>query len=141
MLYPVKVKKVQGSYVVSFDHSNGRFQGACEGATKEEALAEAKGLLIAMIASAIEDGEQVPMPDTCQRGTDRVSVTATLGMKIILHNLLITSGTTKAELARRMGKQPNWMQRIFDPYHESRTDSMEAVMEVMGGHFDLKLAA
>ena len=140
MLYPVKVKKVGASYIASFEHANGRFQGACEAATKKEVLQEAIGLLQAMITSAVQEGELVPMPDSCQSGNHKVSISAKLGMKVLLNNTLITSGKSKSQIGRNMNKTPTQIGRIFNPEHNSTMDEMEAALSAMGYHLDLRLS-
>jgi len=68
MRYPVKIEKVDGEFIATVSHPNGRFQGACSGKTKDEAQEEVSKLLAAIIASSIKDGEDIPAPETCNKG-------------------------------------------------------------------------
>lgn len=74
MRYPVFIEKIENDYVATISHPNGRFQGACEGKTRAEVKAEAEKLLVAIIISALKNGDEVPAPYTCNSGNAYVEL-------------------------------------------------------------------
>ena len=70
--YPAEIEHDEdGRYVVSFPDFG---WGATDGATREEALFEAKDLLRELMATTIREGEALPEPSLAGRGK-RLTVT------------------------------------------------------------------
>ena len=70
--YPAEIERDEdGRHVVTFPDFG---WGATDGATRDEALLEAKDLLRELIATTIREGETLPEPSRAGRGR-RVSVT------------------------------------------------------------------
>ena len=70
--YPAEIERDEdGRYVVTFPDFG---WGATDGATREEALLEAKDLLRELLAATIREGELLPEPSRAGRGM-RVTVT------------------------------------------------------------------
>ena len=74
MRYPVLIEKIDGEYIASISHPNGKFQGVCEGKTRAEVKQAAEKLLVAIIFSALKDGDEIPAPSTCNAGNAYISL-------------------------------------------------------------------
>ena len=64
--YPAEIERDEdGRYVVTFPDFG---WGATDGATRDEALLEAKDLLRELLATTIREGEDLPEPSLADRG-------------------------------------------------------------------------
>ncbi len=140
MRYPVTIEKVDGSYVVSISHPDGRFQGACEASTRDKALAETHGLIAAMITDSMASGEIVPEPSRCERGNGWVYMHPLLAAKASIYNEMRVSKKRKADIARAMGVNQKQVDRILNPKHHSTLDQLQSAAASLGKHLDLRLA-
>jgi antitoxin HicB len=50
------------------------------------------------------------------------------------------TGTTRVELARRMGIHEREARRMLDPYHPTKADRIEQALASMGKHVQLRIA-
>ncbi len=61
-----------------------------------------------------------------------VSVSALAATKLSLYSAWRESGVTKAELASRIGIHTTDVAKLFDLYHRSRLDQLEAAFHALG---------
>ena len=139
MRYPITVEKIDGEYVATLGHKNGRFQGACSAATKDAVMIEAEQMVEAMVASALADGEEVPEPKSCRRGNDYVVLPALLAAKVSLFIEMQKQGKRKADLARAMGVNQKQIDRMFAPDHASVLSQLAAAAESLGRKLEVRL--
>jgi len=83
MRYPVLIEKSEDGYIATISHPNGRFQGACEAASRSAVKAEAEKLLVAIIISALKNGDEIPAPQSCYAGNAYVTLPLQKAVKAI----------------------------------------------------------
>jgi len=105
------------------------------GETEADARRHAVDAIETAIASMIDDGEDVPVPD----GTEGVVVRLPLltALKVNLYWALRSAGITRAELARRLGWGRESVDRLFRLDHRSRLEQIEAAFEALGREVDI----
>ncbi len=140
MHYPVNVHKMDGTYVATISHPNGRFQGACEANTKQEVTIAIQHLINAMMREAIESGEVIPAPSECDKGNSKAMIHPMLALKASLHNELLKSKRRKADIARVMKVDRKQVDRILDPKHNSTLSQLEEMAVALGKHIDVRVA-
>jgi antitoxin HicB len=102
-----------------------------DGATIEEARAEAADCLTEAIAGRIADGEAVPTPSPGGRGHYVVAARPEIALKAALHAALAARQATAADLARALGIDHKEARRLLDPGEASKlprlTDALAAL--------------
>jgi antitoxin HicB len=140
MRYPVTMEKIEDEYVASISHPNGRFQGVCSGATKQEALKQAQKLIAIMVTAAMKNAEPIELPSTCVTGNMWVSLPPMLAAKAALYIEMRKQGTRKADLARALGMDyQKQVDRILDPAHRSTLPQLEAAAIALGKQLEIRL--
>lgn len=117
---------------------NGTFLVACPqlpivatfGETREKARRHAVDAIETAIASMIDDGEDVPVPD--RRKGETVRLPLLTALKVNLYWALRAAGITRAELARRLGWNRESVDRLFRLDHRSRLEQIEAAFHALG---------
>ncbi|MDA5482166.1 type II toxin-antitoxin system HicB family antitoxin [Yersinia intermedia] len=132
MRYPVNFEHDETGWAASFPDIPEAHTG---GATKEEALSEALDALVTAFYFYLEDQRPVPMPSTS--GEDFVEVPASVAAKVLLLNVMLSTGTTNAELARRLGTRPQDVQRIVDLGHVTKIDTIETAFKALGKRLEI----
>lgn len=140
MHYPAHIYKEDGEYIVTISHPDGRFQGVASGATKKDALQEAEGLLVAMLASALKDGDEIPAAEECDTGNIRIILPPMLSAKALLYREMKKQGKRKATIARMLGVNQKQMDRVLNPNHRSTLQQLQAAAEALGKTLDVRLA-
>jgi antitoxin HicB len=107
--------------------------GATQGETEAEALGRAEDALEEMVAAALEDGDELPVPAAGGLVPDerRVAVGAHLAAKAALHQALRSAAVSRAELARRLGLDEREVRRMLDPRHATRLARLEAALRAV----------
>ena len=127
--YPAELEADPSSgFVVTFPDFG---YGVTEGDTREEALGHASDLLETLIASAIDDSEDLPTPSPAN-GRPLVTVRPLVAAKAGLYRALRQSGVSRTELARRLGWQFLQVQRLLDPTHKSSIEHVEQALRAIG---------
>jgi len=132
MRYPVKLQKDGDGYFVSFPDIP---EALTQGDTREEALDMARDALVTAFEFYFEDNQPVPLPS--ESGEDFVSVPASVWAKVLLLNAMLETGTSNAELARRMKIKPQEAQRIVTLGHSTKIDTTEAALAALGKRLDI----
>lgn len=129
--------------------TNGTFLATCKafpelttfGDDLEDVRRHAIGALEEAIAARIGDGERLPRPasDVEMRRHKGVAVKLPLmtTLKACLHQALLESGTTRAELTRRLHWHREQVDRLFRIDHASRTDQIEAAFQALHRDVDV----
>jgi antitoxin HicB len=106
------------------------------GETEDEARRHAVDAIETAIASMIDDGEDIPLPN----GKDDVVVLPLLtALKLNLYWALRSAGITRAELARRLGWNRESVDRLFRLDHRSRLEQIEAAFAALGRVVELEV--
>jgi len=108
------------------------------GENEEAAAAHAVDAIETALASMIDDGEDIPRPDS---GTEGVFVALPLQttLKVNLYWALRAAGITRAELARRLEWNRESVDRLFRLDHGSRLQQIEAAFEALGRRVDVEV--
>ncbi|CAI1602497.1 Antitoxin HicB [Serratia fonticola] len=132
MRYPVKFEHDETGWCVSFPDIPEALTG---GDTREEALSLAQDALVTAFDFYFEDRRPVPMPSA--DGEEFIDVPASVAAKVLLLNAMIATGTTPAELARRLGTRPQEVNRIVTLNHATKIDTIEAALKVLGKRLEI----
>ena len=132
MRYPIKFEHDETGWCVSFPDIPEALTG---GDTREEALSLAQDALVTAFDFYFEDRRPVPMPST--DGEEFIDVPASVAAKVLLLNAMIATGTTPAELARRLGTRPQEVNRIVTLNHATKIDTIEAALKALGKRLEI----
>lgn len=114
-------------------------EAATDGATMEEAQAEAADLLDSALMFRMKYREDIPAPTKARKGERLVAPDAAVAMKAALYIAMRRRGLTAAELSRRLGVDYREAQRILNPNHATRTARMGEAIEATGSHLIVEL--
>lgn len=128
--YPIRLEK---------DEDTGEYIAYCRdlplmdsvGEDIETALHESVFGLVAAISIEIEERRPIPTGSKPEKGEHLVTVPVLVAMKASLHNAMIETGTRKAELARKMGKNPQQIDRLLDAMHSSKVEAVEQALYLL----------
>lgn len=101
-----------------------------DGETRDEAIANARGALLATIETLIEMDRPVPPPSGAP-GVE-IDLGTLVAAKITLNNLRIAAGLNRAQLAQRLGTNPAAGYRILSVLHASRMDQIDRALAALG---------
>lgn len=107
------------------------------GETVEDARRHAVDAIETALASMIDDGEEIPCPESS--GDDAVRLPLLTMLKLSLYWALRETGITRAELARRLGWNRESVDRLFRLDHRSRLEQMEAAFAALGRSIDVEI--
>lgn len=128
--YPVTLTPDEeaGGLVVTFEDIP---EAITQGETTAEALAQAADALEEAIAGRIRRADPIPEPSL---GTDlwRVPVPAQTAAKAALYLALQETGTSKSELAARLGCDEKEVRRLLDPRHPSKLPRIQRALASLG---------
>lgn len=127
MNYPVTIEKDGNGYSVSFPDIP---EALTCGDTYEEALAEAEAALITAFEFYFEDERSVPLPSNVTG--EFVSVPLSVWSKVLLLNTMLEEHVSQSELAKRIGKKKQEMQRIINLGHNTKIDTLVSALEALG---------
>ena len=129
LAYPVSMKKQgDGALLVSFPDIP---EALTEGATEEEALAEAEDCLIAALGGYIQARRKIPMPSPA-RGRVVVTLPALAAAKTALYCEMRAQGIGNTALAERLCITESAVRRLIDPDHRSHIGQVEAGLRALG---------
>ena len=115
-------------------------EAATEGATREEAIANAGDALAVALLGRMADGEDVPAPDSAGDLTEYAAeIEPGAAAKLAFYIAFKSSGLRQAELARRLGKNEAEVRRLLDPHHVSKISSLGAAIKAMGRRLSVEL--
>lgn len=128
--YPVKLEK---------DAGTGAYIASCRdlplmnsvGDDLQDALFESISGLVTAISIEMDERRPVPTGSKPEKGEHLVTVPVLVAMKASLHNAMIETGTRKAELARKMGKNPQQIDRLLDAMHSSKVEAVEQALYLL----------
>ena len=121
--YPAEIERDEdGRFVVSVPDFG---WGATDGATRDEALAEAADLLRELISTAMREGRSLPAPS---RGGRR----RPLVLKAALYEAYREAGISQRRLARDLGIAESEVRRMLNPEHATKAATIERVLRRLG---------
>ena len=128
--YPAEVERDQdGRYVVAFPDFG---WGATDGATLDEALAEARDLLRELIAATMREGEDLPDPSRAAGQHTVVVPPVPIALKAALYEAFREAGISQRRLAKDLGVAESEVRRMLNPDHATRASTIDSVLRRLG---------
>lgn len=130
MLYPAKFDlQDDGCYVVSFrDIPEALTQGYSLEETKENALDS----LITAFDFYFEDNRAIPLPSEALEGEYLIELPISVWSKVLLLNAMLEQHVSQSELAKRLHRSRQEMQRIIDLNHNTKIDTVVEALKQLG---------
>jgi len=125
---------------LEFDKESGAYEVSCRdlpllhsvGDTIEEALLEAEDGIITAISLEMDMRRPIPVASVPEKGEYVVSVPVLVALKAALYNIMIETGTRKADLARLLGVNAPQVDRLLDVEHSSKVEKLELALAQFG---------
>ena len=128
--YPIEVERDEdGRYVVAFPDFG---WGATDGATLDEALAEARDLLRELIAATMRAGEDLPKPSRATRRRPLVVPPVPIALKAALYEAFRKAGMSQRRLARDLDIAESEMRRMLNPDHATKAATIDRALRRLG---------
>ena len=128
--YPAEIERDEdGRYVAVFPDFG---WGATDGATREEALAEAKDLLRELIATTIREGGHLPEPSRGGRARPVVVPPVQIALKAALYEAWRREGISQRRFARDLGVAESEVRRMLNPEHSTRAATIDRALRRLG---------
>src|SRR5712691_6944995 len=127
--YPYDLlRQPEGGFTVTFPDVP---EAITQGETEEEAAAMAEDALATALSFYTDDAKPLPHPSP-PRGLRVAHVLPLVAAKLILHDVMLTSGVSNVDLARRLGIDEKIVRRLRDPLHRSRIDRVDKALRALG---------
>ncbi len=128
--YPAEVERDEcGRHVVTFPDFG---WGATDGATRDEALAEARDLLRELIATTIREGGDLPAPSQAGKRRPLIVPPVQIALKAALYEALRQAGMSQRRLARELDIAESEVRRMLNPEHGTRAAAMDRALRRLG---------
>ena len=128
--YPVELERDEdGRFVVTFPDFG---WGATDGATREEALDEAKDLLRELIATTIREGLALPKPSRASKRRPLVVPPLQIALKAALYEACRQTNRSQRRLARDLAVAESEVRRMLNPDHATKASTIDAVLRRLG---------
>lgn len=135
MRFPVNYQQQADGILISFPDIPEALSSA---ETMAQAQEFAYDALITALEFYFEDYKRIPQPSAI---TDSyVELPPALTAKVMLLNTLANTGVSYAELARRMNKKPQEVQRMVTLRHTTKIDTIHAALAQLGFRLNLSLS-
>ncbi|CNH53758.1 Antitoxin HicB [Yersinia aldovae] len=89
------------------------------------------------IAAEMEERRPVPAPSALQPEDIAVHVPILVRLKAELHNAMLSTGTRKADMARKLGLNAAQMDRLLDIFYASKVEALEQALYLLGLEADV----
>ena len=128
--YPAAVERDgNGRHVVSFPDFG---WGATDGATRDEALAEARDLLRELIAATMREGGALPEPSPASRRRPMVVPPVQIALKAALYEAWREAGISQRRLARDLDVAESEVRRMLNPDHATKAATIDGALRRLG---------
>ncbi len=128
--YPAEIERDDdGRYVVAFPDFG---WGATDGATREEALAEARDLLRELIATTMREAKDLPEPSRAGKGRPLVVPPVQIALKAALYEAWRQAGVSQRRLARDLDMAESEVRRMLNPGHGTEAATIDRVLRRLG---------
>ena len=130
MLYPAKFDlQDDGCFVVSFRDIP---EALSQGYSLDEAKEQALDSLITAFDFYFEDNRAIPLPSEAQEGEYLIELPLSVWSKVLLLNAMLEQHVSQSELAKRLHKTRQEMQRIIDLNHNTKIDTVVDALKQLG---------
>ena len=128
--YPAEIERDEdGRYVIAFPDFG---WGATDGATRDEALAEARDLLRELIAVTMREGGNLPEPSSAAGRQTLVVPPVPIALKAALYEAFRQTGMSQRRLAKDLGVAEIEVQRMLNPDHATRAGTIDRALRGLG---------
>ena len=128
--YPAEIERDEdGRYVVAFPDFG---WGATDGATLDEALAEAGDLLRELIAATMREGEELPEPSRAAKRRPLVVPPVLIALKAALYEAFRKAGMSQRRLARDLDIAESEVRRMLNPDHATKAATIDRALRRLG---------
>ena len=128
--YPAEVERDEdGRYVVAFPDFG---WGATDGATRNEALAEARDLLRELIAATMREGKNLPKRSGVATHQTLVVPPVPIALKAALYEAFREVGVSQRRLARDLDVAESEVRRMLNPDHATKAAIMDHALRMLG---------
>lgn len=107
--------------------------------TEDDIELEAKDGLTAMIGDLIDSRIPIPHPSTPNDGDFVIHLPVLICLKAALHNAMISTGTRKADLARKLNQKGPQIDRLLDVSHASKVETLEQALYLLGYEISVQI--
>ncbi len=133
--YPAKIERDEdGRFVLTFPDFG---WGATDGATREEALDEAKDLLRELLTTTMRKGRPFPTPSRASQRRPLVIPPLQSALKAALYEAYRQANISQRSLARELNIAENEVRRMLNPDHATKAGTIEAVLRHLGARISL----
>ncbi|WP_202308425.1 type II toxin-antitoxin system HicB family antitoxin [Dryocola clanedunensis] len=127
------------SATVSFDEENNQYEISFRdfdnlhavAFTEDDIELDALDALLAGIGELIETRSPVPAPTAGQENDIRLPLPVLASLKIALSNAMLTTGTAKSHLARKLGLNGPQTDRLLDVSYASKVELLEQALYLL----------
>lgn len=98
----------------------------------EDIELEAQEALCNAIAQEIAERRMIPEAAPLQPGDIAVHLPVLVSLKAALHNAMLTTGSRKADLARKLNLNAAQMERLLDVSYASKVEALEQALYLLG---------
>ena len=128
--YPAEIQQDEdGRFVVTFPDFG---WGATDGATRDEALTEAKDLLRELISTTIRENGHLPPPSQANRQRPIVVPPVQVALKAALYDAYRNAGISQRQLARDLHVAESAVRRMLNPDHPTTAATIDEALRHLG---------
>lgn len=128
--YPADIEQdCNGRYVIAFPDFG---WGATDGATRDEALAEAKDLLRELIAATMREGNDLPKPSRASKRRPLIVPPLPIVLKAALYDAWRLAGISQRRLARDLDVAESEVRRMLNPDHATKAATIDRALRWLG---------
>lgn len=138
--YPAKIKQTGKHEYTGIIQFTGNSSAFGFGATEREVIADLELMLACMAEDCFKDETFYPEPNEPKEGEVLILMPSVLEAKIMLHHERLKRKMTKAEMGRLINIRPVDMQRIFDPHHNTKMETLDRLFRALGLTVSLNLS-
>ncbi len=113
--------------------------GATDGATRDEALAEARDLLRELIAATMREGRDLPPPSPATTRQPLVVPPLPIALKAALYEAFREAGVSQRGLARDLGVAESEVRRMLNPDHATKAATIDRALRRLGKRVSLSV--
>ena len=133
--YPAEIERDEDrQFVVTFPDFG---EEAKDGATREEALNEAKDLLRELIATTIREGQALPEPSRGSKRRPLVVPPLQIALKAALYEACRQSNRSQRRLTRDLAVAESEVRRMLNPAHATKAGTIDAVLRQLSTRVSL----
>jgi antitoxin HicB len=107
-----------------------------EGASRNEAISQAKDALITALSVYVDDSRPLPTP-TAAQGRPLIAPNVLEAAKFALHDFMLQNGISNVQLAQKLNTDEKFIRRLRDPLHRSHIGAVEDALHTLGQHVEL----